>query len=98
MTEKITKTHIFNIPIVALLGALCYAILVTSLGYFSINYQLDFLKDSFLFKTYFYLDNSFGGYIITGMWAFFDIATLMIIFFSIYLLADKILVSIDKNA
>ena len=94
MSEKITKNQIVNLLVIAL----CYAILVTSLGYFSINYQLDFLKNSFLFKTYFYLDNSFGGYLISGMWAFFDITTLMVIFGSIYLFADQILASIDKNA
>lgn len=82
------------------LGFIClsYAVLVTFLGYFSTNYNFDFLKNSFLYQFYFSLDNSFAGYIIAGTWAFLDIFVIVTIFSIFYYLSEKLISSIDKNA
>lgn len=91
---KSDKNSLVNI------GLICfsYALLVTILSYFALNYNLDFLKNSFLFKFYFSIDNSFGGYLIAGTWAFMDIFVLMTILTFFYFISEKIISSLDKNA
>jgi hypothetical protein len=71
---------------------------VTILSYFTLNYNIDFLKNSFLFKFYFAIDNSFGGYLIAGTWAFMDIFVLVTLFALFYSFSEKIINSVDKNA
>jgi len=81
------------------LGFIClsYSLLVVFLGYFAKNYQIDFLNNSFLFKIYFSMDNSFAGYIITGIWSFLDIFVLVTIFALFYSISEKIINSLEKN-
>jgi len=82
------------------MGFIClsYSILITFLSYFTINYNFEFLKNSFLLKLYFSIDNSFSGYLIAGFWAFMDIYVLLTIFAIFYQFSEKIINSIDKNA
>jgi len=91
---KTEKNSLVNIGLICL----SYALLITFLSYFALNYNLDFLKDSFLFKFYFSLDNSFAGYLIAGTWAFMDILVLMTFLAFFYFISEKIISSIDKNA
>lgn len=92
--EKTDKNWAIN------LGFIClsYAVLITFLSYFTLNYNLEFLKNSYLFKFYFSVDNSFAGYLIAGTWAFMDIFVLVTIFAIFYYISEKIINSLEKNA
>ena len=91
---NISKNRLFN------LGFIClsYSILVTLLGYFSINSEVEFFKKSYIFDIYYSLDNSFGGYIIAGIWAFLDMFVILTISTFLYSISEKIVSSLDKNA
>jgi hypothetical protein len=68
------------------------------LSYFSLNYNLDLIKNSFIFNLYYSLDKSFAGYLIAGTWAFMDIFVVLTIFSIFYIFSEKIINSLDKNA
>lgn len=93
-TSKNPKNWVINI----LLTCLSYALLVTFLGYFSLNYDLEILKNSFLFNLYSSIDNSFGGFLIAGTWAFLDIFVVLTFFSILFYFSEKIVQSLDKNA
>ena len=92
--EKTDKNRLFNLGIICL----SYSILVTFLSYFTLNYNIEFLKNSFLFNLYFSIDNSFGGYLIAGIWAFLDVFVIVTLGTFLFILSEKIVSSIDKNA
>jgi len=93
-TENKIKNTLFN------LGFIClsYSLLVTFLGYFSLYSNIEFLKKSFIFDIYFSIDNSFAGYLITGIWSFMDMFVILTIFSFFYTFSEKIVSSIDTNA
>lgn len=93
--EIIGKNTLLNLFFIGL----SYSLLVVFLGYFSSTYSIEFLQKSYIFELYYYLqEKSFAGYLITGIWAFLDIFTILTIFTLIYLFSNFLLSKINKNA
>lgn len=75
--ENITKKLDF-IDIKTSVAISSYYGLFIVLAYFlSQSYLPNIKNGSDIFKLYFYLDNSLGGYVISFFWAFLDALTLM---------------------
>lgn len=64
-----------------------YAIFIILSYFLGQNYLPEVTKNSGIFNFYTHLDSSFGGYIISFIWAFFDSLTLM----GVVMLLNKII-------